>query len=657
MASLTTSFEDSVSANPAWTPLVEEEQFLTDVMAQTPRIYSKTIGQSSVQAHPIKMYAIGYPDAPTDAELRDSSNILVTGCIHGKEPSGREAALQMIRDLAFTTDPTTQEYLRNHPVIIVPTMNPEGFPNVRENDNGEDLNRHWVSYSQLENQAIGTVTRDYNPHIVFDFHEYFSRSNQFEMYAAAFAEVHPQIGSLGTNLVTALRGDVGTAGYTTALFPDSTDARFMSNSGAMLNTITILVECRGQGVNAVLTFKEAVDGCKVIMNSAFVWHEANLVAVRKGIAESALEVRQEGEDLTAISHPAISSPPKGYTLSAAQLALVSASLDFWRIKYYELDTLGSYYIPMAQEKKKLLPHLLDSRSAVNVISATPVDVEPALLAPIPRLVNFRWKKQSSADLYGAWLAVDSSELDVVGLESSSTYEWSAQSQEVGTSSPWSTNASFTTLAGADPAQEATYNLEWRDVATLTVTPVFGVVGESYELTGLSAGEDYEFRVQEVDGTNQSAWSAWSPFTTQGVGVDSTPDPFTVAALTNQPLSTNVEFAPVTVSGVDEGVDITVSVTGTDVQYSVDTGAGYGGFTSTSTNVQLGYLVKARILTSSSNSTQKTGTLSIGGESSALSATTEAAAVITPDPETDYGAGSLQTYSPRGPARSGRPPSV
>ena len=60
----------------------------------------------------------------------------------------------------------------------------------------------------------------------------------------------------------------------------------------------------------------------------------------------------------------------------------------------------------------------------------------------------------------------------------------------------------------------TTTLEWRDTATLTTTQVTGITDLFYDLTGLTAASDYEFRVQEDDGTNTSAWSAWSGFTTE-----------------------------------------------------------------------------------------------------------------------------------------------
>ena len=45
-----------------------------------------------------------------------------------------------------------------------------------------------------------------------------------------------------------------------------------------------------------------------------------------------------------------------------------------------------------------------------------------------------------------------------------------------------------------------YNVEWRPVGGAT-TSVTGITDLFYDLTGLTASSDYEFRVQEDDGTN------------------------------------------------------------------------------------------------------------------------------------------------------------
>ena len=59
----------------------------------------------------------------------------------------------------------------------------------------------------------------------------------------------------------------------------------------------------------------------------------------------------------------------------------------------------------------------------------------------------------------------------------------------------------------------TYNLEWRDTATLTTTQITGITDLFYDLSGLTTSTSYEFRVQEDDGTTTSDYSPWSGFTT------------------------------------------------------------------------------------------------------------------------------------------------
>ena len=72
-----------------------------------------------------------------------------------------------------------------------------------------------------------------------------------------------------------------------------------------------------------------------------------------------------------------------------------------------------------------------------------------------------------------------------------------------------------------------FTLEWRDTATSTsqtVDDIFsveditaGVATFISEMGSLSSGTQYEFRVRESDGTNVSAWTAWTQFTTSGGG--------------------------------------------------------------------------------------------------------------------------------------------
>jgi hypothetical protein len=56
-----------------------------------------------------------------------------------------------------------------------------------------------------------------------------------------------------------------------------------------------------------------------------------------------------------------------------------------------------------------------------------------------------------------------------------------------------------------------YNLEWRPAGGST-TQVTGITDLFYDLTGLTTDTEYEFRVQEVNGSD-SDYSSWTAFTT------------------------------------------------------------------------------------------------------------------------------------------------
>ena len=98
---------------------------------------------------------------------------MFVGSQHGNEPAGRETSLQLLRDLAFTTDPTLLRQLSQQSVLVIPSANPDGREaNSRTNSSGVDINRDHLALTQPESQAIATVLRDCGPDVVLDLHEY-----------------------------------------------------------------------------------------------------------------------------------------------------------------------------------------------------------------------------------------------------------------------------------------------------------------------------------------------------------------------------------------------------------------------------------------------------------------------------------------------------
>jgi hypothetical protein len=92
--------------------------------------------------------------------------------VHRDENSGREACLQMARDLAFTNDSTLNRFLERTTVLYV-NPNPDGWvADTRGNAEGVDVNRDYMELETPEVRAIVKVIRDWQPDVLNDRHEF-----------------------------------------------------------------------------------------------------------------------------------------------------------------------------------------------------------------------------------------------------------------------------------------------------------------------------------------------------------------------------------------------------------------------------------------------------------------------------------------------------
>lgn len=118
--------------------------------------------------------------------------------------------------------------------------------------------------------------------------------------------------------------------------------------------------------------------------------------------------------------------------------------------------------------------------------------------------------------------------------------------------------------------------------------------------------------------------------TIGAGATSEPEPvestdyFTIPPLTGQPLNTLVEFPEVTVSNLTTGTLATVTVSNNEAQWSLNTGSGFGPFTSQRGVAELGNKLKVRIRTADTGSTRSYGNITFAGKSIPFYAETAAA---------------------------------
>lgn len=196
---------------------------------------------------------------------QDRIKVLIFAQQHGNEPSGKEAAIALARDIAIGA---FAEVLAEVDFYLIPQVNPDGSEaRQRENADGRDLNRDHLTLSTPEVRAVHRVFQEVMPQVVLDVHEYgiTSRAWVEQGIRKNFGE---QIGALSNpNMSLALRTyawdrvipgmrevlvsrDVTLNRY---LVSDGPDARFRysttalndgRNSTGIYNALTFLIEGR-----------------------------------------------------------------------------------------------------------------------------------------------------------------------------------------------------------------------------------------------------------------------------------------------------------------------------------------------------------------------------------------------------------------------------
>lgn len=110
--------------------------------------------------------------------------VWVAGSVHGNEPSGADADLRLLRELArHCNDPM----LRHLVVVVMPVQNPDGHEaRTRYNASGFDLNRDWLADTQPETQARLQTLLAMPPLVYADQHEQDGGTFFFPPYVAPF---------------------------------------------------------------------------------------------------------------------------------------------------------------------------------------------------------------------------------------------------------------------------------------------------------------------------------------------------------------------------------------------------------------------------------------------------------------------------------------
>jgi hypothetical protein len=97
--------------------------------------------------------------------------VFINASIHGNENPGVDAAIRLIETLAYEDTPEVQAILENVILLVNVVQNPDGrVMYTRQNANGFDINRDFISQTQPETRATVKILTEWNPMVTLDLH-------------------------------------------------------------------------------------------------------------------------------------------------------------------------------------------------------------------------------------------------------------------------------------------------------------------------------------------------------------------------------------------------------------------------------------------------------------------------------------------------------
>lgn len=164
----------------ALTSMEELQKKLFDIYARSKGRMQVEIAGETTNGFPLYLVKFGEPDP-------DKIRVLIEGQIHGNEPLGVEACIEVIKQLAASNNPDIKEIRENLTVWIIPRVNPEGatyeeddqLVQRRTNEQDwtpsewglpEDAPAPWYQYGQYPwwDPPGYDINRDSNPDLDFE---------------------------------------------------------------------------------------------------------------------------------------------------------------------------------------------------------------------------------------------------------------------------------------------------------------------------------------------------------------------------------------------------------------------------------------------------------------------------------------------------------
>ncbi|MFI1677751.1 M14 family metallocarboxypeptidase [Streptomyces sp. NPDC020607] len=388
-----TGFEETNGAR--WTTQPEEQDLLAAVDRATERVSVDRVGTTK-KDRPVQLVRIG--ERPT------RNTVLLICSQHGDEPSGREACLSTIRDLAYAKDKKTKRFLSCTTLLVVPTANPDGrAADTRGNSDGVDINRDHLALKTAEARAMAAVIRDRDPDVIYDLHEYgatpkYYDKDLFDLWPRNLNTDEAVHGEAQTLSKAYVRPAAGHDGYTTGTYGIWTDPvtgdpikqtagdgqeRILRNMSGIKHAAGLLIESRVDPLTDAEKKDEALNNRRRVSSQrSALGGLLDFTAERRGKLEAATgAARAEGfldrgpvyiggaDNDPAEPAEIIQDPPCGYRLDAAQYRDIKDELALHGVTVKR--TKAGAYVPLRQSARALVPLLLDERAPYHMVTARP----------------------------------------------------------------------------------------------------------------------------------------------------------------------------------------------------------------------------------------------------------------------------------------------